>query len=71
MYGILFALLVLIAVLALLFRGRPAPEADEPWRASLREDDEPLDIDEIRRAEEEWGAGGGDWEVEEGDEWRG
>jgi hypothetical protein len=33
----------------------------EPWRASLTEEDEPLDLDEIRKAEEEWSESG-DWE---------
>lgn len=39
---------------------------EEPWRASL-ESDAPLDIDEIRRAEEEWRA---DEEWHPDDEWR-
>jgi hypothetical protein len=49
------ALLVLVGGMA-MFRRRRVYEspADEPWRASLADDDEPLDLEEIRRAEDEW-----------------
>lgn len=54
MFWVLMALLV-IAAAVLVRRPRRNADADEPWRASLREEeDEPLDIDEIRRAEAEW-----------------
>ena len=51
-------MLMAIAVIAggmMMMRRRRAYEASEhePWRASLNED-EPLDLDEIRRAEEDW-----------------
>jgi hypothetical protein len=52
---------IILAILAIaggfLARRRSTNDIDEePWRASLREpdDDEPLDIEEIRNAEEEW-----------------
>lgn len=54
MLWITMALLVLLGGFAVLRRRRAyeTPE-HEPWRASL-DDDEPLDMDEIRKAEEEW-----------------
>jgi hypothetical protein len=73
MLGLLFAILLVIAVLLVASRRRDVdPAGDEPWRASLREeDDEPLDIEEIRRAEAEWAAEGAyDWEDED-ESWRG
>jgi len=73
MMGLLFAVLLIVAILVVMRRGRaPASHQEEPWRASLREEvDEPLDLEEIRRAEEEWEAEGGlDWE-EEDESWRG
>ncbi len=72
MIGLVFALL-LVAAVALVARRRGSPKTpvDEPWRESLREDAEPLDIEEIRRAEEEWAAEGGlEWE-EDSESWRG
>jgi hypothetical protein len=52
---------IILAILAIaggfLARRRSTNDVDEElWRASLREpdDDEPLDIEEIRNAEEEW-----------------
>jgi hypothetical protein len=72
MIGLVFALLLIAAVvLVARRRSSPEPPLDEPWRASLREDAEPLDIEEIRRAEEEWAAEGGlEWE-EDNESWRG
>jgi hypothetical protein len=72
MLGLLFAVLLVIAVLVVAARRRNAPvPADEPWRQSLVQDDEPLDIEEIRRAEAEWAAEEAfDWE-EEDESWRG
>lgn len=54
MLWILMGLLVVIGGL-LAFRRRQGYESTErePWRASLASD-EPLDVDEARRAEEEW-----------------
>jgi hypothetical protein len=76
MFGLLFALFLMIAAAALFTRRRREPDhGDEPWRASLREeDDEPLDLEEIRRAEEEWAAESeaeGGWEEDDDEPWRG
>ena len=75
MVGLILAALLVVAVAIILLRGpRRHTLDDEPWRASLRErdDDEPLDMDEIRRAEEEWGAEGESWDDGEDDEpWHG
>jgi hypothetical protein len=71
MLGLLFALLLVVAVLVAASRRRESPVlADEPWRESLLEDDEPLDIEEIRRAEAEWAEGAYEWE-EDDESWRG
>ncbi|CAN5744086.1 hypothetical protein BH23GEM6_BH23GEM6_07820 [soil metagenome] len=73
MMGLLFAVLLMAAIFMVIRRGRaPTSSPEEPWRASLREnEDEPLDLEEIRLAEEEWEAEGGlDWE-EEDESWRG
>jgi hypothetical protein len=72
MIGLLFALLLVAAVI-LVARRRQSPvvPVDEPWRESLNDGTEPLDIEEIRRAEEEWATEGGlEWE-EDDDGWRG
>jgi hypothetical protein len=54
MLWLLMTLLVLVAGIIVLRRKATFVAADdEPWRQSLDED-EPLDIDEIRQAEEEW-----------------
>lgn len=73
MLGLLFAVLLIVAVLAVAAgRRREAPlPPEEAWRESLREPDEPLDIEEIRRAEADWESDGGlDWEDED-ESWRG
>jgi uncharacterized membrane protein len=49
----LVALLVIAFFAALSRRKRYESVEDEPWRASLQ-DDEPLDMDAAREAEEEW-----------------
>ena len=74
MFWVLMALLVVAAGVLLRGRGRTVVE-DEPWRASLDEgDDEPLDMEEIRRAEDEWLAeesAAESWREDEGEEdWR-
>jgi len=71
MLWVLMAVLVLVAGLSLM-RRRAAYESmeDEPWRASLQADDEPLDLDEIRRAEEEWLADE-PWSEAADEDWRG
>lgn len=67
----LLGVLALLAGLAALRRRRRPPEPEEPWRRSL-EDDEPLDLEEIRRAEEEFLAGGveEDFDEDDGEPWR-
>jgi hypothetical protein len=51
---IALATVVLLGGIAAMRRRRMYESVEEePWRASL-EEDEPLDLDEIRRAEEEW-----------------
>ncbi|HUE97437.1 MAG TPA: hypothetical protein VMN39_12310 [Longimicrobiaceae bacterium] len=76
MFWVLMALLV-VAGGVLLRRRQPIGEDREPWRASLREEeeDEPLDLEEIRRAEDEWLAEEAwaeeDWQDDPDDEsWR-
>ncbi len=71
MFWILLAVLVVIgAWLAFARRRRYETVEDEPWRASLADDDEPLDMEEARRAEQEFLAD--HWDEEEDEEpWRG
>lgn len=54
MFWILMAILVVMGA-ALVLRRRRQYETprQEPWRSSLAKD-EPLDLEEIRRAEDEW-----------------
>jgi hypothetical protein len=50
------ALALLLVVGALLARGRKQryeAVAEEPWRASLQDEDDEIDEDELRRAEQE------------------
>jgi hypothetical protein len=70
MLWLMMALLVVVAAMAVLRRKqRYGTTQDEPWRASL-DDDEPLDMDEIRREEEEWLKSSG-WDDPSDDEaWR-
>jgi hypothetical protein len=65
----LVALLVIGFFAALSRRRRYETVEDEPWRASL-DDDEPLDMDAAREAEEEWLEQS--WDEDDGGEaWRG
>jgi hypothetical protein len=65
MLWMLIAVLALVGGgLALARRKSEVAEASEPWRASLGED-EPLDLDEIRRAELEWLDEDDGWEEED------
>lgn len=69
MFWLMLSLLVIAAVVLNRRRRAGAATDDEPWRASLEADDEPLDLDEIREAEEEWFAE--EWEgPPEEDDWR-
>ena len=69
MFWLLLALLVLLGAYSMTRRRRLYEStAAEPWRASLKED-EPLDIEEVRRAEEEWLDDSG-WQSAEDEEWR-
>lgn len=55
MFWLMMAMVVIVAGLLAFRRRRNYESTDaEPWRASLSRDDEPLDMDEARRAEEEW-----------------
>jgi cytochrome c-type biogenesis protein CcmH/NrfF len=70
MLWVLMAVLVIVgAVLAFQRKRRYDSPRDEAWRASL-DSDEALEIEEIRRAEEEWLEAGGWEEPPEDDAWR-
>jgi hypothetical protein len=71
MLWILMALLVLIGAAAAMRRRRSyeAGGEDEPWRASLGDSSDELDLDAIREAEEEW-LEEEPWDESEGEEWR-
>jgi hypothetical protein len=72
MFWIFLAVLVITAGLLVMGRRRRYESVeDEPWRASLAESEEPLDMDEIRRAEDEW-LEEAEWEDPSagGEEWR-
>ena len=68
-FWVILALLVLVAA-AMVMRKRRRYESveDEPWRASLGEDDT-LDVDEARRAEDEF-LSSSPWEEEDEEPWR-
>jgi hypothetical protein len=54
MFWLLVAILAVVAFFAVAARRRSYESVEqEPWRASLG-DDEPLDMEAARRAEEEW-----------------
>ena len=70
-FWIILAILVIVGGV-LSRRNRPTDVENEPWRASLRDedDDRPLDMDEIRKAEDEWRASE-PWETDSEDsDWR-
>ena len=65
MFWVFVAVLAIVGGgLALRRRSVDGEVAAEPWRASLDED-EPLDLEEIRRAEEEWLDDDEGWEEED------
>lgn len=69
MLWLVLAILVIVgAAVAFTRHRRYESIEDEPWRASLDED-EPLDLDQARRAEEEFLAD--EWQGEEDEPWRG
>lgn len=55
MFWVTLAILVIVGGVLLRNRRAVPTSEEEPWRASLDED-EPLDLEEIRRAEAEWSA---------------
>ena len=69
----LWILMSVLAVAGALFVRRRRRQGEvqhvEPWRASLV-DDEPLDLEEIRRAEDEWLADDEWAQGSEDEEWR-
>lgn len=69
MLWIILALVAVLAGAAAMTRRRSYESVeDEPWRASLDED-EPLDLDEIERAEEEFYEDEG-WSGDDDEGWR-
>jgi hypothetical protein len=69
MLWIAFATVVLLGGIAAMRRRRDYESVEaEPWRASLDED-EPLDLEEIRKAEEEWLEGSDALDDLPDDEW--
>ncbi len=72
MLWVLLAVLLLYAGVSMMRRRRAYETADaEPWRASLAADDEPLDMEEIRRAEDQWLADEEWSDHPDEDSWRG
>jgi hypothetical protein len=74
METLFWALLAALVVAAVLRtrrrRARYESVDDEPWRASLRDDDEEIDHDELRRAERELRAAEEGEEDEDAEPWR-
>lgn len=71
MFWLLMTLLVIVGgILVLRQKAATLVASDEePWRRSLGED-EPLNIEEIRHAEDEW-TSGDDWkDLPEDESWR-
>lgn len=70
MFWLIAAVLVVIAGAVLLRQRKGYAVEREPWEADP-EDDAPLDIDEIRRAEQEFDAETeADWDGLTEEEWR-
>lgn len=71
MFWIFLTVLAVLAFLAVTARRRRYESVeDEPWRASL-EDDEPLDWDAAQKAEDEWLAEQSwDADGDDGEPWR-
>lgn len=71
MFWLLLTVLALLGGLAMSPRRKSYESVEEePWRASL-EDDDPLDVEEARRAEEEWLEDSWEEEEEDDEPWRG
>ncbi len=71
MLWILMAFLVVLSAMVVLRRrARYESPGEEPWRASLQSEDEPLDLEEIRQAEDEWLQDDGWRDSSEDDSWR-
>jgi hypothetical protein len=70
MFWLLMTLLVIVGgILILRQKAATLASEDEPWRRSLGED-APLNIEEIRQAEDEWNSGN-DWtDLPEDESWR-
>lgn len=69
MFWLFLTVLTVVAFVAILSRRRRYESVeDEPWRASL-EDEEPLDWEAARRAEDEWLAET-EWEAGDDESWR-
>jgi hypothetical protein len=68
MFWLILAALVIVAGFALRRQRQSYPVEREPWEADPGRG-EPLDIEEIRRAEAEWESDEG-WEDPPEEEWR-
>ncbi|MDR0786971.1 MAG: hypothetical protein LBG44_03800 [Gemmatimonadota bacterium] len=70
MFWLVMTLILLAGgVLILRRKEKYIASENEPWRRSLSEE-KPLDIDEIRAAEEEWTSGDSWKDLPEDDSWR-
>ncbi len=68
-FWLVLTILALMAGFASLRRRSPSSIEREPWEPDPA-DDPPLDMEEIRRAEEEWEADQGWEDPSEEEEWR-
>ena len=70
MFWILMAFFVVIgAMVVLRRRAQYESPREEAWRTSLEAENEPLDMEEIRQAEEEWLADDAWRDPSEDDSW--